>query len=161
MLLKVKSASYHDITDFVVGNSEEEIIVGGNGTQQVILKSGPRKPKLEAVTLAQWTVANLGILYKLLGKGKLDSKSILDYLSYTAKVCQLVQRFNLVSVFMYDREYRRLQSTHGFRWGIDTLICSLYICKPVYPEPTLPPPKTLKDPFKSKQGNIFATSLDT
>ena len=114
-----KSTSYHDITDFVVGNSEEEIIVGGNGTQQVILKSGPRKPKLEAVTLAQWSVANLGILYKLLGEGKLDSKSILDYLSYTTKICQLVQRFNLVSVLLYDREYRRLQSTHGFRWGTD------------------------------------------
>ena len=54
------SVSTHlDITDFISNTVEEEIIVGGNGTQQVIVKSGPRKPKLENVTLAQWSVANL------------------------------------------------------------------------------------------------------
>ena len=113
------SLSYHDITDFVAGNVEEEIIVGGNGSQQVILKSGPKKPKLESVTLAQWSVANLAILYRLLGEGKLEASNILDYLSYTTKICQLVQKFNLVSVLMYDREYRKLQATHHFRWGTD------------------------------------------
>ena len=44
---------------------------------------------------------------------------ILDYLSYTTKICQLVQRFNLISVLLYDREYRKLQSVHSFRWGTD------------------------------------------
>ena len=39
--------NYYDITDFVAGNMEEEIVVGGNGTQQVILKSGPKKSKIE------------------------------------------------------------------------------------------------------------------
>ena len=55
--------SYYDITEFVTGNVEEEIIVGGNGSQQVILRSGPKKPKLESVSLVQWSVANLAILY--------------------------------------------------------------------------------------------------
>ena len=54
----------------------------------LILKSGPVKPKLEAVNSAQLSVANLGILYRLLGEGKLDTTGILDYLSYTTKVCQ-------------------------------------------------------------------------
>lgn len=115
-----KSAPTHlDITDFISGTIEEEIIVGGNGTQQVVVKSGPRKPKLENVTLAQWSVANLAILYKLVGESKLHAGNILDYLSYTTKVCQLVQRYTLVSVLMYDREYRQLQARHGFRWGTD------------------------------------------
>lgn len=109
----------YDITDFISGTIEEEIIVGGNGTQQVVVKSGPRKPKLENVTLAQWSVANLAILYKLVGESKLHAGNILDYLSYTTKVCQLVQRYTLVSVLMYDREYRQLQARHGFRWGTD------------------------------------------
>lgn len=62
-----KSAPTHyDITDFVSNTVEEEIIVGGNGMQQVVLKSGPRKPKLENVSLAQWSVANLTILYRLI-----------------------------------------------------------------------------------------------
>ena len=27
--------------------------------------------------------------------------------------------FSLISVLLYDREYRRLQATMGFRWGTD------------------------------------------
>ena len=104
-----KSASTHyDIVDFVSGNVEGEIVVGGSGSHQVVLKSGPKKPKLESITLAQWTIANLAILYKLNGDGKLAGEGIMDYLSYTTKVCQLVQRYNLVSVLLYDREYRKL-----------------------------------------------------
>ena len=127
----------------------------------VILKSDPRKPKLEAVTLAQWSIANLGILYKLLEEGKLDSKSILAYLSYTTKICQLVQRFNLVSVCCMTGNTGGSSLPMAFGGGLISLICSLYICKPIYTEPTLIPRKTLKDPFKSKQGNIFASSFDT
>ena len=67
-----KSApTYYDITEFVSNQVEEEVVVGGNGAQQVVLKSGPRKPKLENVTLAQWSVANLAILYKLVSESKL------------------------------------------------------------------------------------------
>ena len=40
-----KSASFHyDIVDFVSGGVEEVIVVGGTGSQQVELKSGPKKP---------------------------------------------------------------------------------------------------------------------
>ena len=105
----------YDITDFVAGNVEEEIIVWGNGAHQVVLKTGPKKPKLENITLAQWCVANYAILYKLVGESKMNASNILDYLSYSTKICQLVQRYSLVSVLLYDREYRRLQSEHNFR----------------------------------------------
>ena len=111
--------THYDITDFISSTVEEEIIVGGNGSQQVVVKSGPRKPKLENVSLAQWSVANLAILYKLVGEGKLHGGNILDYLSYTTKICQLVQKYTLVSVLLYDREYRQLQARHDFRWGTD------------------------------------------
>ena len=131
-----KSASTHyDIVDFVSGNVEEEIVVGGSGSHQVVLKSGPKKPKLESITLAQWTIANLAILYKLNGDGKLAGEGIMDYLSYTTKVCQLVQRYNLVSVLLYDREYRKLQCSHEFRWGTD--VPHLHS---VYLQPRLPRP---------------------
>ena len=54
-----KSAPTHyDICDFISNRVKEEIVVGGNGAHQVVLKSGPRKHKLENVTLAQWSVAN-------------------------------------------------------------------------------------------------------
>ena len=76
----------------------------------MVVKSGPCKPKLENVSLAQWSVANLAILYRLVAESKLHGGNILDYLSYTTKICQLVQRFTLISVLLYDREYRQLQA---------------------------------------------------
>ena len=134
-----KSASTHyDRVDFVSGNVEEEIVVGGSGSHQVILKSGPKKHKIENVSLAQWTIANLAILYRLHREGKLTGEGILDNLSYTRKVYQLVQRFNLVSVLLYDREYRKLQCAHEFRWGTD--VPHLHS---VYLQPRLPRPRNL------------------
>ena len=110
-----KSApSYLDICDFVTSNVDEELI--SHGDQQILVKSGTRKPKLENLTLSQWSVANLSILCKLSREGKLTGSSLMDYLSYTTKVYQLVQRYNMISVFLYDREYRKLQANEGFRW---------------------------------------------
>lgn len=140
--------SHYDIVDFVGGGVEEEIVVGGAGSHQVILKSGPRKPRLENVSLAQWTVANLAILYKLHGESKLNGDAILDYLSYTTKIGQLVQRYNLVSVLLYDREYRKLQCAHDFRWGTD--VPHLHS---VYLQPRIPRPSNL-----TQKGNTVQQS---
>jgi hypothetical protein len=80
-----------------------------------VLKSGPRKPRLEAIALEQWSIANLAILYQLMADGKIQNASVIDYLSYATKIYQLCQRFEQSSVWFYDREYRRLQAQHGFR----------------------------------------------
>ena len=115
-----KSVSgFLDICDFVQCSVEEEVVLGGQGDQQIVVKSGPKKPKLESLTLSQWSVANLSILYKLVNENKLVGPALMDYLSYTTKVYQLVQPFSLVSVLLFDREYRKLQSTMEFRWGTD------------------------------------------
>lgn len=117
-----KSVSqYLDICDFVQNTltHEDDVILGGQGDQQIVVKSGPKKPRLESLTLSQWSVANLAILYKLVNDNKLSGAALMDYLSYSTKVYQLVQRFSLVSVLLYDREYRKLQSSMGFRWGTD------------------------------------------
>ena len=96
-----KSASTcYQITDFMSSSVEEEVVVGNNGSHQVVLKSGPKKPKLENITFAQWSVSNLAILYKLVGEGILNPTGMIDYLSYTTKICQLVQRYSLLSVLI-------------------------------------------------------------
>ena len=110
---------YLDICDFVPANIEEEVLIGGNGDQRIVVKSGPKKPILENLTLSQWSIANMAILYKLINEGKLLGSSLLDYLSHTTKIYQLVQRFNLPSVLLYDRECRKLQAAMNFRWGTD------------------------------------------
>ena len=56
------------------------MVIGGQGEQQIVFKSGPRKHKLENLTLSQWSIANLGILYKLVGEGKLVGQGLMDYL---------------------------------------------------------------------------------
>ena len=79
-----KSAHNHlDICDFVQTCVEEEVLLGAQGDQQIVVKSGLKKPCLENLTLSQWSVANLAILYKLIGENKLQGKSLLHYLSYT------------------------------------------------------------------------------
>ena len=94
-------------------------MLGSQGDQQFIVNSGPKKPRLENLTLSQWSVANLAILYRLVGENKLQGSALMDYLSYSTKTYQLIQRYSLISVFLFDREYRKLKATMQFRWGTD------------------------------------------
>ena len=71
-------------------------------------------------------------------ESRLTGEGMLDYLSYTTKICQLVQRYNLVSVLLYDREYRKLQCAHDFRRGTD--VPHLHS---VYLQPRIPHPNGL------------------
>ncbi|CAG2216116.1 unnamed protein product [Mytilus edulis] len=118
------NSNYLDIVDFVmlsgvnIGDNDERI-VSESGSGQLILKSGPTKPKLESLNVSQWSMANLAILYKLLEEGHLVQNNILDYLSYATRTYQLFLSHDVTSVFFYDREYRRLQNLHKFRWGTD------------------------------------------
>ena len=114
-----KSTCHHDIADFVAKDSVcEDVVAGTHDGTHIVVKSGS-KPKLDNITLSQWSIANLAILYVLLGEGKLLPDDILDYLSYSTKVYELTQRYENTSVYLYDREYRKLQACHGFRWGTD------------------------------------------
>ena len=120
---KAGTASYYDITDFAnlaTSAVREEVV--GNGSvsgAQLVWRTGPRKPKLSSLTIPQWSVANLAILNRLREDGLLSATSIMDYLSYTTRLYQLFQRYDAVSVFYYDREYRKLQSQLAFRWGTE------------------------------------------
>ena len=116
------STCHHDIADFVAKDSLcEDVVAGTHDCTHIVVKSAS-KPKLDNITLSQWSIANLTILYVLLGEGKLLAHKILDYLSYSTKVYELTQRYENTSVYLilYDRcEYRKLQACHGFRWGTD------------------------------------------
>ena len=49
--------------------------------------------------------------------GTLPLSQVFDYMSYTTYLYRLMNAYDLVSVYMFDREYRRLQHAHKFRWG--------------------------------------------
>ncbi|CAG2248787.1 unnamed protein product [Mytilus edulis] len=115
---------YNDISDFVsydIGGTSmsEERLISDTSGGQLVFKSGPLRPKLESLSLCQWSRANLSIMYKLLSTGELTQTQVLDYLSYTMRFYHLVSSCEFVSVLFFDREYRRLQKQHNFRWGTD------------------------------------------
>ena len=62
----------------------------------------------------------------------------MDYLSYTTEICQLLQWYSLVSVLLYDREYRKLQCHHNFRWGTDVPHMHSVYLQPRIPHPNQP-----------------------
>ena len=57
---------------------KNDVVLGGQGNQQIVVKSGPKKPRLENLTLSQWCVANLSILYRLVGDNKLAGLALMD-----------------------------------------------------------------------------------
>ncbi|CAC5370803.1 unnamed protein product [Mytilus coruscus] len=115
---------YNDISEFAsydIGGTSmsEECLISDTSGGQLVFKSGPLRPKLESLSLCQWSRAKLSIMYKLLSTGELTQTQVLDYLSYTMRFYHLVSSCEFVSVLFFDREYRRLQKQHNFRWGTD------------------------------------------
>ena len=107
-----------NIVDFVdINYTTTETVVSSNEELEFVCRSGTKKPKLETLTISQWSSANIAILYKLHQDGVLALNEVFDYLSYTSHVYSLISSHEVVSVYLYDREYRRLQAAHKFRWG--------------------------------------------
>jgi len=109
---------HYSIVDFVDAHLDisEKVVSSGDGFD-LVYRSGSRKPKLENLTISQWSGANIAILYRLYQDGTLGLANIFDYLSYTTHIYSLISSHELGSVYQFDREYRRLQGLHKFRWG--------------------------------------------
>ncbi|KAL9975400.1 hypothetical protein ACROYT_G012558 [Oculina patagonica] len=91
-----------DFVDNIVPRDDERTISDGGNTK-LIVSYGPKKPKLEQVSLQQWVVSNTRIFYNLLATRKLQSYvDIPHYLAYTIKIMELANRFQWVSVLKYD-----------------------------------------------------------
>ncbi|CAG2232851.1 unnamed protein product [Mytilus edulis] len=106
--------------DRVTNWDNDERIVSESGSGQLILKSGPTKPKLESLNVSQWSMANLAILYKLLEEGHLVQNNILDYLSYATRPVKPLRDLHLdawVTELKYDFDKEYL--LHGIEFGFD------------------------------------------
>ena len=88
-----------------------------NDEFQLICRAGPKKPRLESLAVNQWSVANIAIMHKLVQDDTLPLSQVFDYLSYSTCMYRLMSACELVSVYLFDREYKKLQHTHNFRWG--------------------------------------------
>ena len=53
---------HYDVVDFITKDTvEEEVVAGTQEGRQIIVESGV-KPKLDAITLSPWSIANLAIM---------------------------------------------------------------------------------------------------
>ena len=119
------------IIDFVnnIVPQEEEETLGNQGSAKIVVTYGPKKPKLESISIPQWVVANTRIFYTLLSEGKLSTQSaIQDYLAYTVKIMELIARYDWKSILMYDNEFRKLQAIYKFSWSFEST--HLHIASP-------------------------------
>ena len=113
------------ITDFVndIIPHEDGRMIGGDsdGSTRFLVKYGKRTPKLESVTVAQWTVANTRITDRLISSKQLVSyDNIKSYLAYTVNVMQLCTRYTWVSILRFDDEFRQLQAFCQVPWTYDS-----------------------------------------
>ena len=80
-------SEFLDIIDFVdhLHNQSERVVSSSDGFE-LICRERTKKPKLDSISIPQWSSANLAILYKRVQDGILQHNQIFDYLSYTANI---------------------------------------------------------------------------
>ena len=89
-----------DFVDNIIPREDERTLSDGGNTK-LIVSYGPKKPKLEQVTLQQWVIENTRIFYNLLADGKLKSLGdVQHYLAYSIKIMELANRYQWVSVLL-------------------------------------------------------------
>ena len=77
------------------------------------LSCGAKKIKLDQVSMPQFVIAFMRILYHLMESKQIDPyDEIKHYLAYVAKCMELATRYEWQSVLRYDDEFRQLQALH-------------------------------------------------
>ncbi len=109
-----------DFIDKIVSTVEDRTLSEISATKLVV-SYGPKKPKLESVTIAQWVIANTRIFHTLLSAGKLPSpQDVQHYLAYTVKIMELSTKFTWSSVLKYNDEFRHVQAVYNYPWSYDS-----------------------------------------
>ena len=109
-----------DFVDKIVTNTEDRTI-SDLGNTKLVISSGPKKPKLESLSIAQWVVGNTRIFHSLPSSGKLPSaQDVQHYLVYTVKIMELSSKFSRSSVLQYDDEFRHIQAVYNYPWSFDS-----------------------------------------
>ena len=131
------------IVDFIdkIVSTVEYRTLSELGATKLVVSYGPKKPKLEAVTIAQWVIANIRIFHTLLSAGKLPSpQDVQHYLAYTIKIMELSTKFTWCSVPKYDDEFRHVH----YPWSYDSNHLHTVLLGPLPPKatPARAPPVT-------------------
>lgn len=148
-----------DYIDSIIARDEERTISDG-GNAKLVVSYGPKKPRLEHITVQQWVVANTRIFYNLLASNKLISHSdIQHYLAYTIKIMELSNRYQWVSILKYDDEFRHLQATYNYPWSFDSNHLHTVILEPIQ-RSTKQTTTTTRAPSPRANTNFAVTTND-
>ena len=111
------------IVDFIsrlMPQEDRRVLSTADGQASLILDCGSKKPKLESISIAQWSIANFRIFNELLSRGRLSTPlAVREYLSYSIKVLELASKYTWPSILKYDDEFRVVQSVYGYAWSQD------------------------------------------
>ena len=133
------------IVDFVDNliPQEEEQTLGTQGQAKIVVSYGPKKPKLESISVHQWVIANTRIFYTLLSANKLNNSETQNYLAYTVKIMELAPKYDWKSILTYDNEFRKLQAMYGHSWNFESNHLNTVLLTPI----------TKTQPLKSQSNN--------
>ena len=96
-------------------DSEENIVLSTvDSGNQLILKQTP-KVKFESLTVAQWCAANCNCL-KQLASSPNSQQSLLQYLEYMKRICELAEHYEWQSILAYDKAFRSQQESTKGAW---------------------------------------------
>ena len=109
-----------DYVSRLMPQEDRRVLSTADGQSSLILDCGSKKPKLESVSISQWSIANLRIFNELLTRGSLSTPlSMREYLSYCIKVLELASKYTWQSILKYDDEFRVVQAIYGYAWSQD------------------------------------------
>ena len=114
-----------EIVDFIgmsgkIDSEVEQIVSEIGEGNSLVLKTGGRKLKYEAITIWQWALGAIRIQDELVRLGKLPTEeNKRQYLGYCCKLLELNSRFEWSSILLYDKEYRSQQARFNFPWGTE------------------------------------------
>ena len=108
-------------------------------------KDKKERKSLENVTISQWNVANLKIMYILLSRGELNMQPCIsglgtlhEYLMYTSKVMEYAGQFPWKSVLRYDQAFRHKQANGQLCWKDDNQhLVTIHLVSPIHKDSPL------------------------
>ena len=123
-----------EIIDYVgmsvkIDQINEEIVSEVGENHSLILKTGPKKPKYDSLTVWQWCLGAIRIQDELVRLGRLPTEiDRRHYWGYICKVLELNSRYEWQSILEFDKEYRSHQARFEFAWGTEiTHLCSVQL----------------------------------
>lgn len=116
------------INDFILNPSASTRASEQNLGRGLILRDARSKIKTEDVTMEQWAGANARILIELLDS--MEREQVVDYLTYTAQIADLMQVCKRSSVLLLDESHRTRVHQSGCKWDdIDQMRAYVFLNK--------------------------------